>query len=336
MITITATIRFDHLRAASMAVMNIRLFGQLSVSCGDKALEGSIPRKASELFCYLLTHPQRPITREALAEILWNNSTEQHSKQYLRKSLWQLQRTIATCTTSAHPILDLDSHWVSISPQANIWIDTWELERVVADAQSPSWRLDSSNIEIFESALNLYKGDLLEGWYYDWCLYERERLQNMYLMALEKLVDYCETHKQCERGISAAQKILGFDRSHEIAHQHLMRLRFISGDRAGALRQYKNCVLALKEELNIGPSKHTTQLYQQIREDCREEILGPVKGHSLRPEEPPSPLRGAVAHLEEVKDALTNLQRAIDETRLYISQALRSDWTSRIPESKKA
>jgi hypothetical protein len=43
-----------------------------------------------------------------------------------------------------------------------------------------------------------------------------------------------------------------------------------------------------------------------------------------------------VARLEEVKDALTNLQRAIDETRLYISQALRSDWTSRIPESKKA
>jgi len=39
-----------------------------------------------------------------------------------------------------------------------------------------------------QEAVRLSYADLLEGWYQDWCLYERERLQNIYLLILDKLM----------------------------------------------------------------------------------------------------------------------------------------------------
>ena len=38
---------------------------------------------------------------------------------------------------------------------------------------------------------SVYRGDLLEGCYQDWCLFERERLQNAYLAMLDKLMVRC-------------------------------------------------------------------------------------------------------------------------------------------------
>jgi hypothetical protein len=39
--------------------------------------------------------------------------------------------------------------------------------------------LNEAQAQLLKDAVNLYCGDLLEGWYQDWCLFERERLQSI-------------------------------------------------------------------------------------------------------------------------------------------------------------
>src|SRR5689334_5884940 len=108
---------------ASVPALSVRLFGQFSVCCGDEALQDLIPGKAKELFCYLLTHRQRPLGREILANVLWEDCTSEHSKQYLRKALWQLQRALCRYGAAVEPILHVNSEWISVSPEADIWVD---------------------------------------------------------------------------------------------------------------------------------------------------------------------------------------------------------------------
>ncbi len=60
--------------------------------------------------------------------------------------------------------------------------------------------------QIIQHGIKIYRGELLDGWYQDWCLYERERLQHQYLTMLDKLMDYCEIHHQYEEGCSMEKK----------------------------------------------------------------------------------------------------------------------------------
>ncbi len=131
----------------------------------------------------------------------------------------------------------------------------------------PGKQLDRSSAEILKDAVKLYRGELLEGCYQDWCLFERERLQNIYLSMLEKLMIYSAEHHEYEAGQGYGSIILKYDRARESTHRQLMHLQYKAGDRTAALRQYERCIRALDEELGVKPQKRTTSLYEQIRAD---------------------------------------------------------------------
>src|SRR5438093_41914 len=116
-----------------------------------------------------------------------------------------------------------------------------------------------------KKAVLLYRGDLLEGCYEDWCVYERERIKAMYLAALEKLLEYCEVRGQPAQGFAYGERLLRHEPAHERAHWRLMRLYWLAGDRTGALRQYERCRDALRGELGIEPGERIRGLRDRLR-----------------------------------------------------------------------
>ena len=84
---------------------------------------------------------------------------------------------------------------------------------------------------------------------------------------LDKLMYYAEACKEFETGIIYGTRILVFDRASEHTHRQLMRLKYLSGNRTGALRQYESCTAALDEELSVKPAQSTSALFEQIRAD---------------------------------------------------------------------
>jgi DNA-binding SARP family transcriptional activator len=305
-----------------MCALSITLFGRLSITSGSKPLEGLMPSKAKELLCYLLTHRQQTILREPLASTLWGECTTEHSKKYLRKTLWQLQRSLgAEAGEGGCHVLEADGERIFLKPDTEIRLDVAEFERCFASIQNVKGGLDDSCVQAFQEGVALYRGDLLEGWYQDWCLCERERLQNMYLVMLSRLLASCVTCRKYEKGMDYAARLLHYDRAHEIAYQDLMRLHYLAGDRAGALRQYERCAAALKEELGVEPSGRTQELYRQICEDRILAVAAP-NSESEEPSESLSVLRGALSRLREVRNTLVGLQRVVEQTLFSVEKAL--------------
>lgn len=256
-----------------MADLCVRLFGKLTVQRNYRALEGLHAGKVQELFCYLLLHRDRPHPRETLASLLWGECSTQQSKKYLRQALWRLHLALhcAARPLQSHALV-VESDSIRLNSEAGLWLDVAVFEKAFASTQGiPGELLDARRLQALQSAVPLYRGDLLEGWYQDWCLYERERLQNSYLAMLDKLMGYCEAHRDYEAALAYGQDILRRDRARELTYQRLMRLQYLAGDRAGALRQYQRCIAALQEHLDVRPAKRTVQIYEQIRADHFEE-----------------------------------------------------------------
>lgn len=246
-----------------MSALRFQLFGKLLIQKDARALIGLEARKEQELLCYLLVHPDRPHPREMLANLLWSDTSTEKSRKYLRQALWHLHSMLKPARAVETEVLSAEHDWVQLNLNSDCWIDVTVFERAFAATQGKS--LDQNGAQLLKNAVELYKGDLLDGWYHDWCLFERERLQNMYLTMLDKLMTYSMEHQEYETGFTYGSTILRYDRASERTYRQLMLMKYSAGDRTGALRLYDRCVAALAEELAVKPEARTTAIYEKIR-----------------------------------------------------------------------
>ncbi len=252
-----------------MLLFRAWLFGKPEFSY--EACPGSyeFPQKAEQLLCYLLWNRARKHHREQLIEALWPDSITELGKPYFRKALWQLQGSLKKLGIEpTNELLKINNEWIQVDTQANLWVDIHVFEQTYNQAKDlPGFQLSSEQYQELCVATDLYRGEFLENSYQDWCIIERERYKEIFLLMLDKMMGYCERHLQFDTGIAYGQKILSFDRAHEQTHYRLMRLRYLAGNRTGALRQFEACKKALRQELNVEPAECTQNLMNQIISD---------------------------------------------------------------------
>jgi DNA-binding SARP family transcriptional activator len=224
-------------------------------------------QKVQELFSYLLLHAGQPHHREKLAGLLWAEQSAVQSKNYLRRTLWQLQSALKEVSEEA-PFLQVEADWIRLDCSDCLWVDTAVFELAFARTNGKQGEgLDETAVHALVEAVQIYRGELLEGWYQNWCLFERERFRQMLLMMLDKLMAYGEANGAYEAAITYGMEILRHDLARERTHRQLMRLHYLVGDRTGALRQYERCKAILQEELGVAPAAATEQLHSQIEAD---------------------------------------------------------------------
>jgi DNA-binding SARP family transcriptional activator len=307
---------------AARPPLQIRLFGQFSVRAGDRLLTGLRAAKVQELLGYLLVHRGRPHARESLAALLWGDVPTAASRKYLRHALWQLQANLGD-GSSAGALLLIESDSIRVNPAAEVWIDVAEFDSAcdaTRDLRCES--MDEHTYGVLRRATALYRGDLLDGWYREWCLAERERLQTRYLALVDTLMGYCAVHGRFDEGVSVGLLSLRYDRARERTHQHLMRLQALAGDRTGALRQYQRCTAALQQELGVEPAEATRNLCRQIgmgQLDGRCDRAPSTAGTDLQPAALLSDVLGRLKHVQIV---LADLQRRVQEDTERCARAL--------------
>ncbi len=302
-----------------MSVLRISLFGKFQVQCDQRTATALGVRKAQHMFCYLLLHPDRPHLRETLADLLWGGNSTTQSKGYLRKALWQLQATLdSRVGPLGYRVLLVEPDWVQLNPEADLWLDVAVFGQAFSSIEGVAGKeLDGGCVQTLQNAVSLYQGDLLEGWYQDWCLYERERLKHMHLIMLDKLMGYYEAQHDWESSLAYGTIILRHDRARERTHRWLMRLHHLARDRTAALRQYERCVAALDEELGVRPSQRTQALYQQIRADQLDEpTLAPTEAHAAP--------KTAASLLPTVLDRLKRLQAVLNDVQHQVQQGIQA------------
>lgn len=303
-----------------MSKLRFQLFGKFSVVRDSQILKGFANNKEQELLSYLLIHRDRSHPRETLASIFWGETSTEKSKKYLRQALWHVQASLEVRESIASHFLAVEHDWVQLNLQSDVWVDVAVFEQAFTSTQGVRGsQLDAQGAALLKDAVELYKGDLLDGWYQDWCLFERERLQNMYLCMLDKLMSYSEAHSEYEMGQRYGSAILRYDRAHERTYRQLMHLHHMAGDRTGAIRQYERCVAALNDELGVKPDRHTKALYEHIRNDQPTEVeQDEVSSASIQPVSLPEVL----GRLKRLQLVLAAVQKRIQRDVKAVEQTL--------------
>jgi predicted ATPase/DNA-binding SARP family transcriptional activator/Flp pilus assembly protein TadD len=203
------------------------------------------------LLARLVLSRRAPLSRTQLASLFWPESSDAQARTNLRKVLLELRRALP----GADRVLATEGPSLVWRPDHSCHVDVEEFEQAASRASSAA---------DLEAAVGLYRGDLLPGFYEDWVLAERERLRQLYLSLLDRLVDALEAEGNYERAVLYARKLLDADPVREDVYRHLMRLHVLMGDRAEAVRTYHRCAASLRQELDVDPSPATREAYTRL------------------------------------------------------------------------
>ncbi len=244
-----------------VSTLHIQLLGRFHLRFDDAPVTTLDQERLQALLAYLVLHRATPHARQHLAFLLWPDSSEAQARTNLRSLLHRLRQALP----GANDFLHVDAQVVQWRADAPYTLDVAAIERALAQAHAAEQRGDlPTQRAALAQAVELYQGDLLPGWYDDWVLLERERLHQVFLAALERLVVLLEQSGEYAAAIGYAQRLLRHEPLHEAAYQHLMRLHALSGDRASALRVYQTCVTVLERELGVEPSPATRTAYDRL------------------------------------------------------------------------
>lgn len=212
-------------------------------------------KKSQALLAYLALHLGQPQPRDKLAALLWGEASDQQARHSLRQALTALRQALAGMTSSC-----LIEEGDAVTLDATAQVDVTAFENLV----------QRGTPEALETAIGLYRGDLLAGIgiaeapFEEWLLTERERLRELAVEALAKLLAHQNQAAMVEPAVRTALKLLALDPAQEAVHRTLMRLYTRQGRRGAALRQYQTCVTQLERELGVEPEPETRQLYREI------------------------------------------------------------------------
>jgi DNA-binding SARP family transcriptional activator len=218
-------------------------------------------RKAKLLVQILALKQSHEIHREELIEMLFPDVDLKMGNANLYRVLYAARFALEPDRNSyaSSNYLLTEGQQIKLSSTKRLWIDTEEFELKARNG------LKTNNQELLESAVELYKGDLLEDEPFEqWLINKREKFRTIFHTVLRRLAEDAEKRNDTEESHLWYDRILQHDPVDETAHRAKMRLYVEFGNNSLALKQYEKCCELLRRELSVEPDEETRRLKQQI------------------------------------------------------------------------
>ena len=296
-----------------VSMLEVRLLGTFELREEGRALD--VPsRPAQSLFAYLILNAGSTHRRERLAGLLWPASTEETARNNLRQALWRLRKALPAPAEGGPEFLLADSFTIGFHPQARCWLDV----SVIEETPGPTWSADR-----LIQAVEVYRGELLPGFYEDWVVLERERLRGLADSRLHLLLDRLQEEERWPEAVKWAEHWVAGGEVPEPAYRALMLAHHRLGDVAAATAAYQRCVQALQAELSVEPSEQTSDLYAQISSGTL--ALGGAPAGAAPASLSPPPAPAFLASLEPAPPAATvfvGRERALAQLMGFLRHAI--------------
>jgi DNA-binding SARP family transcriptional activator len=261
-------------RKVKMSQLVITLFGGFRVELSGQPLSYFGTDKNRALLAYLGMESERPHRREALANLLWCEHSEAVARNSLRQALYQLRHMLPQSEEKPHLLITANE--VQFNPASDHWIDVLEFKQRITTCRlhhSEGVGLCVDCLESLQQAIELYKGDILDGFtlkscpqFTEWQIVSQEVCHHQALATLSRLADFYEANFEYDQLINCTQRKIELEPWRESAYRRQMWALAMTGQRERALLRYKILEEVLQREMGVNPTISIQRLYEQIRD----------------------------------------------------------------------
>jgi DNA-binding SARP family transcriptional activator len=220
----------------------VRVLGGLSLGSGGRRLP--VPPGSRRLLAYLALHPAG-VDRRCAAGVLWPTVDDGRAAGNLRSALWRLQSV--DCRL-------VQAEQTGLSLREDVEVDLGRLEAWASRVLSGT--PDEADLAVDPGPIA--ELELLPGWYDDWVLGVRERVQLRLLHALEALSRLLGEAGRPAAAVEAVHVAVLAQPLRESGQRALIEAHQAAGDWVAARRQYDAFRSILRREIGVEPSFRLT------------------------------------------------------------------------------
>jgi DNA-binding SARP family transcriptional activator len=229
----------------------VLLFGGPCVMVNGSRLE--VPDGSKRLLVFVALANGK-VDRRYAAGTLWPVGTDERAAGNLRSALWRLR-------CAGIDLVDSDKQGLMLRPGTAVDVSVvWDWAERLADGTAAQSDLHAVNWR--NAAL-----DLLPGWYDDWVIFERERIRQRLLHALETLSRLLVAAGRCAEAVEAAICAVSADPLRESANRVLIEAYLAEGNLVDARRAYERYRDIISRELDAEPG---AELVRLVRDGYRQ------------------------------------------------------------------
>ncbi len=222
----------------------VLLFGGPYVVHNGGRLE--VPDGSKRLLVFVALSTGR-VDRRYAAGSLWPEGSDERAGGNLRSALWRLK-------CAGIDVLETDKCTLGMRRGTVVDVGVvgdWATRLVDGSATQTdllqlNWRWDAM--------------DLLPGWYDDWVIFERERVRQRLLHALEALSRRLVAMNRCAEAVDAAISAVSADPLRESANRVLIEAHLAEGNLVEARRAYERYRDSVSSELGVEPGEQLSSL----------------------------------------------------------------------------
>ena len=154
------------------------------------------------------------------------------------------------------PLIEATRTQLWLAP--HVWVDVREQIYLARQVLDPSTTLDEAARD------GILNGELLPDWYDEWVHFERERLRQLRLHALEILAQRLMAEGRYGQAVETALAALRGEPLRESAHRVLIASYLAEGNRAEGIRQYRLYRDLLRRKLGVEPCREIEALMEGL------------------------------------------------------------------------
>lgn len=234
-------------QAGVLSVVHL-LRGPYVTLCGERR---EVPEGSKRLLVFVAVNGGS-VDRRHAAGALWPQGDETRASGNLRSALWRLR-------SAGIDLLDGDKFILALRSGTAVDVD---LLRAWADRVADP-RMPTSELAVLEWRTEAF--NLLPGWYDEWLIFERERLRQRLLHAMETLSRRLVTAGRYADAVEAASAAVRTDPLRESAQRALVRAHLAEGSLGEAWRVYQEYRRLLARELGVEPGRGLAALVEPCR-----------------------------------------------------------------------
>ena len=212
--------------------------------------------KRLALLVTLVVGPPGFRRRDSLLALLWPELDQTHARAALNQAVRFLRKEVGDLSGTV--IVSRGAEEIGVA-SSGFWCDAMALREHVEAGRH-------------REALELYRGDLLPGFFTDhggglqeWLERERTLLRLTAAKAARTVAGIHEQAGDLTPAVAAARRALELAEADERVVRELMQLLDRLGDRAGAIQVFEEFSTRLSADFNASPAPETRQLIEQIR-----------------------------------------------------------------------